>query len=60
MGATTAGVVNRLRIQNDGSAIFSSTVTASQLISNIATGTAPLAVTSTTKVDNLNADLLDG
>jgi len=28
--------------------------------SSIATGTAPLTVTSTTKVDNLNADLLDG
>lgn len=31
-----------------------------QLISTVATGTAPLVVSSTTKVDNLNADLLDG
>ena len=31
-------------------------VTASRLISNIATGTAPLAVTSTTRVANLNVD----
>jgi hypothetical protein len=31
-----------------------------QVISTIATGTAPLSVTSTTKVSNLNADLLDG
>jgi hypothetical protein len=31
-----------------------------QLISTVATGTAPLAVTSTTKVTNLNADKLDG
>lgn len=29
-------------------------------VSTVATGTAPLGVTSTTKVDNLNADLLDG
>jgi hypothetical protein len=33
---------------------------AHQFISNVATGTAPLTVTSTTKVTNLNADLLDG
>lgn len=32
----------------------------SQLISTVATGTAPLAVSSTTLVSNLNADLLDG
>jgi hypothetical protein len=31
-----------------------------QLISYLATGTAPLAVTSTTLVTNLNADLVDG
>ncbi|MEI6053501.1 MAG: SprB repeat-containing protein, partial [Opitutaceae bacterium] len=31
-----------------------------QLISTIATGTAPFVVTSTTKVANLNADTLDG
>jgi hypothetical protein len=35
-------------------------VTASRLVSNIANGTSPLLVTSTTKVTNLNADLLDG
>jgi len=34
--------------------------TTNQLISTIAGGTAPLAVTSNTKVANLNADLLDG
>lgn len=37
-----------------------STVSGSQLISTIATGTAPFKVTSTTAVTNLNADLLDG
>lgn len=31
-----------------------------QIVSAVATGTAPLSVASTTKVDNLNADLLDG
>jgi hypothetical protein len=31
-----------------------------QLISTVSTGTAPLVVSSTTKVANLNADLLDG
>ena len=34
-------------------------VTASRFVSNVATGTAPLTVSSTTKVTNLNADLLD-
>ena len=31
-----------------------------RLVSTVATGTAPLAVTSTTRVDNLNAQQLDG
>ena len=38
----------------------SSTIQGTQLISTVATGTAPLSVTSTTVVTNLNADLLDG
>ena len=37
-----------------------SNMQAAQLISTVAGGTAPLTVTSTTKVTNLNADLLDG
>lgn len=41
-------------------ATFTGNVTAPQLISNVANGTAPIAVTSTTNVANLNADLLDG
>ena len=36
------------------------TIIGSSLVSNVATGTAPLTVTSTTVVTNLNADLLDG
>ena len=39
---------------------LSADATASVLKSTVAQGTAPLQVTSTTKVDNLNADLLDG
>jgi hypothetical protein len=39
-----------------GTGIF----TATRLISNQTTGTSPLAVTSTTVVDNLNADTVDG
>lgn len=34
--------------------------TAGQIASSVSTGTAPLSVASTTKVTNLNADLLDG
>jgi hypothetical protein len=36
------------------------TLTAGQLVSSVAIGTAPLTVTSTTKVANLNADTIDG
>ena len=32
----------------------------SQIVSSVSTGTAPFSVSSTTKVTNLNADLLDG
>jgi hypothetical protein len=35
-------------------------ITARTFVSNVASGTAPFTVTSTTKVTNLNADLLDG
>lgn len=39
---------------------FTSTLQGNQLKSTQATGTAPIIVASTTKVTNLNADLLDG
>ena len=39
---------------------FSSTVTGTRFISTVATGTAPLTVSSTTVVTNLNADMVDG
>jgi hypothetical protein len=47
-------------LDGSGNTSFPGTITGTRLISNIANGTAPLAVTSTTAVANLNADLLDG
>ena len=52
---TTAGVVAAT-----GNVSGGNITTAGQLVSSVATGTAPLSVTSTTLVTNLNADLLDG
>ena len=43
-----------------GNQPFQAAITAPQLQSTIASGTAPLVVASNTKVTNLNADLLDG
>lgn len=43
-----------------GPLIVKASITGTQLISTIATGTSPLKVTSTTVVTNLNSDLLDG
>ena len=57
---SNANVANTL-VRRDASGNFSAgTVTASTLVSNVATGTAPLTVTSTTQVNNLNAQLLGG
>ncbi|MCL5071514.1 MAG: collagen-like protein [Actinobacteria bacterium] len=50
----TAGPALALTINQDKTAAFTSSVTGTQLISNIATGTAPLVVTSTTPVANLS------
>jgi uncharacterized protein (DUF736 family) len=47
-------------LDGSGNTSFPGTITGTRLISTIATGTAPLSVTSTTAVTNLNADLLDG
>jgi hypothetical protein len=64
--ATTAGTVitaaqpNITSVGTLTSLGVSGAVTASTLTSNIATGTAPLVVSSNTLVANLNADLLDG
>lgn len=43
-----------------GPLVVKASITGTQLISNIADGTAPLKVTSKTVVTNLNSDLLDG
>jgi len=47
-------------ISYTGNASVTGTFTGSQLISNIADGTAPLIITSTTVVSNLNVSLLSG
>lgn len=55
------GSAQTLRIQNDGDLLFTKSIIASsQLKSNVATGTAPLVVNSTTMVANLNANYLGG
>lgn len=51
---------NRMILNSSGALDVVSTVTASRFISDVANGTAPLTVTSSTKVSNLNVDLLDG
>jgi len=54
--AGTAGL-----LQDSSSFTFNgSTLSSPQFTSTVATGTAPMVVSSTTKVSNLNADLLDG
>jgi hypothetical protein len=57
---TTAGVVAATGNVSGGNINTAGKVVASTLESNVATGTAPFTVASTTKVTNLNADLLDG
>ncbi|MEM2159358.1 MAG: hypothetical protein QXN55_00175 [Candidatus Nitrosotenuis sp.] len=47
-------------LTTSGTITSSSTVQGTRLISTVTTGTAPLTVSSTTAVTNLNADLLDG
>ena len=69
-GGTANGIsyLNASKVITSGTALTfdgtnfatTGTVTGTRLISNIATGTAPLAVTSTTVVPNLNVALLNG
>ena len=54
-GTTLAATLSGL-----GALTLVSSLSATTLTSTIATGTSPLTVASTTKVTNLNADLLDG
>jgi hypothetical protein len=60
---TSVGTLVDLTVTGNASAGNVNTagkVVASSLESNVTTGTAPFVVASTTKVTNLNADLLDG
>ena len=64
-GANIAGTLNATGNANVGNlntaqVLATANVTAPIFISNIATGTAPLVVSSTTRVANLNVDYLDG
>lgn len=49
-----------LSISSKGAITLTANLTAKQLVSNVATGTAPLVVSSTTQVSNLNASQLGG
>lgn len=55
-----SGIVTASSFSSASGLNVSGTVSATQLSSSVATGTAPLTVNSTTLVSNLNADLLDG
>ena len=63
----TGNGTERMRLTSKGNLSIGGTLSVTgtgtfnnQIISNVADGTAPLTVISTTKVENLNADLLDG
>ena len=60
VGTDTSDNTYRLDNSSSGALVGSGTFQATRLISTVAIGTAPLTVTSTTAVTNLNADLLDG
>lgn len=51
---------NTIKYISSGAHSFNSTLSATQLQSTIATGTAPLTVNSTTMVSNLNAEMIGG
>ncbi|MGB9702427.1 MAG: hypothetical protein ACPL1A_06845, partial [Candidatus Kapaibacteriota bacterium] len=56
----TYGHINDQAQTIAGTKTFSNNVIAPSYTSTVTTGTAPFSVNSSTKVDNLNADLLDG
>lgn len=61
IGRSADDVINYLSINRDnGNTTFTANLTATNFISNVATGTQSYAGTSTTLNTNLNADLLDG
>lgn len=58
-GSSLGGASNRFNVVYGTTGNFTSTTVSSQMTSTVATGTAPMVIASTTKVANLNADLLD-
>ena len=56
----TATYVKKAGDTMTGALTNSSTISGSRLISTVATGTAPIQVSSTTLCTNLNADMIDG
>ena len=54
------GITNIASLTGDGSFSANKTITGETLSSTVAIGTAPITVTSTTQVTNLNASLLEG
>jgi hypothetical protein len=58
--STLAGTNDLYTYDMSQNAFFPAAIQGSRLTSTVATGTAPLTVSSTTAVTNLNADLLDG
>lgn len=52
--------VEKFSVDGSGNVSATGTLTGSRSISTVTTGTAPLGVSSTTLVSNLNADFLDG
>jgi hypothetical protein len=58
IGIGTTNPTSKLWVDGDG--YFTGVTTASRFVSNVATGIAPLTVTSTTLVSNLNVQYLNG
>jgi len=60
-GSVGIGTTNPLqKLWVEGNGYFSGITTASRFASNIAQGTAPISVASSTRVDTLNVEYLDG
>jgi hypothetical protein len=57
---TTSLTFNLVSVVVGNAGSFTTLIASGQITSSLATGTAPLVIASTTKVANLNADLLDG
>jgi hypothetical protein len=57
---TTSLTFNLVSVIIGGAGSYTTLTASGQITSSLATGTAPLVIASTTKVANLNVDLLDG